>query len=237
MDAIWMSIGNFAQLFSGALAAILLVIGIAPTKIGDLLVGHLLQRRLSALKLSQDEKIEELKARLAHLGDRGSRANEREYCSIVAAWEKFIDSYIATNVCITRFRSIPDLSRMSDRDLDLFLGTTEFSEAQKIQIRESDDRNRMYGKIDDLRSIAIAGREIFETRTVLRKQGIFLPKDLEAEFENALSVFSAAQVQRSMEFEFGKDARDMEPIKRFFNDGQSLVEGLKDRVRSRILPT
>jgi hypothetical protein len=86
--------------------AILTFVGLAPTKLGEKLLSHHLERRLFALRHDQNEKIEELKAQLAHLSDRGQRSNQREFDAISAVWDKFVEAYLATNTCDTSDCSI-----------------------------------------------------------------------------------------------------------------------------------
>jgi hypothetical protein len=62
---------------------ILALFGLAPAGVGERLLGHYLDQRLASARHEQYEKIEELKAQLAHLSDRGVRSSEPEYLALV----------------------------------------------------------------------------------------------------------------------------------------------------------
>src|SRR6185312_13827822 len=124
------------------------------------LIDSVLSRRAVVFKHSLDTEIEQLKARLAHLGDRGVRSNQLEYAAIIAAWESFVDSNIATNQCAVAMISHADLSRMSDDEATMYLQSTEFSELQRQEIMTASDRNRAFVKTVELRQIAHAGNAI-----------------------------------------------------------------------------
>ena len=205
------------------------------TKFGDRLAEYLVHRQVATFKHGLETQIEQLRARLAHLGDRGMRSNELEYAAIIAAWEHFVDAYLATYNCIVAFMSVPDFKRMRDEEVTEYLESTDLSEAQRKQVLAASDRNQMYGKVVQLRLIWKAGTAIFDARSVLRKQGIFIPKELENEFEKALQMFSEAQIQRHMKFDYGRADAKTDKVQTFFKDGQPIVDQIKAKVRTRIL--
>jgi hypothetical protein len=124
---------------------------------------------------------------------------------------------------------------MNHDDVADFLSTTEFSELQKKQVAAAHNKKEMYSKVVQLRLIARAGTAIFDARSVVRKQGIFIPKDLEEEFLKALDNFSGAQVQRLMEFDYGRSAAGSDHTGSFFSDGQRMFDEIKVKVRSHVL--
>ncbi len=91
---------------------------------GERFFGHLFDRRLEAFKHSraveleavkhdQNRSIEGLKAVIAHLSDRGKHSNEREYSAISDLWDKSVDLYYATNLCVVSFVQYPALNTMT----------------------------------------------------------------------------------------------------------------------------
>jgi hypothetical protein len=146
--AIWPLVG-------GALAGLGSIAVVAFTKVGDRLLEYLIKRReetfkhrleteLEAFKHHLDTQIEQLRARLAHLGDRGVRSNELEY--------------VATYNCVVSVVSHPDLTQMSDDEVQRYLANTELSKIQQEQVLNADSRNSMYSKIIQLRYIIGAAK-------------------------------------------------------------------------------
>lgn len=217
-------------------AAILLAGGFLAslTKIGDRLFGHWFERRIAAYKQGLDAKIEELRAKLARLGDRDVRTNEREYAALIGAWEHFVDAYRATQQCVVRFMTHPDLDRLPDESLAEFLATTEFSEPQRRQVQQAERKNTAYARIMRMRFINHAGLMIFEARSHLLKQSIFIPAEIEAAFRAAHDMLTGVQVQESMDFEHGPVRGVPDERQVLLQDGDRVLNDLKERVRERI---
>jgi hypothetical protein len=92
-------------------------VGLKSTAIGERWLDHYFQRKIAAFKHEQDKGIEGLKADLAHLGDRGRRANEREFDALSGIWDAFVDAFLKTNQAVISYRSFPDLDRLLAEDL------------------------------------------------------------------------------------------------------------------------
>ena len=120
----------------------LITLGAAYKLFGERLIerlfGHLLDGRLQKekerhelalanLKHEQDAQIEDLRAMIAHLTDRGKHSNEREYAALSAIWEEFVDLYYATDQCIVGAMQYPDLTRMSEAVSKCFREPCRFS--------------------------------------------------------------------------------------------------------------
>ena len=126
---------------------------------------------------------------------------------------------------------------MSDSEVQKYLKNTELSDIQQEQVLSSDNRNNMYSKIIQLRYIIRAAKLIFDARSTLRKQGIFIPKELESALEDTLKKWSDVQIEREMEFNYGRDSETRKKTAAFLTDGQGEFDNIKQEVRSRILST
>ena len=228
------ALGLLAQ--AVVVAAILLVAGFLAslTKMGDRLLGHWFERRIAAYRQGLDAEIEELRAKLARLGDRDVRTNEREYAALIGAWEHFIDAYRATQQCVMRIMEYPDLDRLPAESVAEFLATTEFSEPQRRQVQQAERKNTAYARIMRMRFINHAGLMIFDARSHLLKQSIFIPEEIEAAFRAAHDMLGGVQIQESMEFEHGPVRGAPDERQALFKDGERTLNNLKQRVRGRI---
>jgi hypothetical protein len=63
----------FAQTLASSAFVILAFIAIRSTNVGERLLSHHLDRKITDLKHAHEEKIEALRSDLAHLQDRGRR--------------------------------------------------------------------------------------------------------------------------------------------------------------------
>ncbi|MFM9862952.1 MAG: hypothetical protein ACKVRO_05040 [Micropepsaceae bacterium] len=219
-------------LLSSAVAGALAFLGailLASTNFGE--------RWFSAhLDAKVGSKIEELKSKLAHIGDRGIRSNEREYNAVIAAWESLNDAYDATSECIMSFVSHPDLERFSAEELTSFLNATDFSNLQKEEIRglSPNNRNGGFSRVVQARGINRAAERNLNAKRVLERQGIFLPNELKLAIKGAIGFCKEAQVQRYVEFQHDGSTLQMKAVEKFLSDGPAALEAVEDLVRTRV---
>ena len=115
-------------------------------------------------------------------------ANEMEFSAIKLVWEKFVEAFLTTNRCIAQMIQVPDFRAMNEEEFETYLTATDFSDSQKQQLRKVPDRQKTYVDILTWRFIVEAQHENFDTRLLLRKQGIFMPSALKDEFTKALDI-------------------------------------------------
>jgi hypothetical protein len=123
---------------------------------------------------------------------------------------------------------------MTPDEVTSFLNSTEFSEAQKEQVSTSNDKNKLYSRIVELRLLNQAQRDIYETRLLLRKRGIFVPPTLASQFEAAIKVLHAAQVERYVEFRH-ENSRAFKEQEHLLASGEKIVADLGIAVRARLM--
>ena len=210
---------------------------LAFTRLPERIVGLAVDQRMATYQNRLDAEIERLKARLHHGSDRGERSNQLEYEAITSAWEKFMAAHVATQTCVVRYFEFGDLDKMDDLQVDEYLRLTEFSEPQRKQIRDAKNKNDMYLKVERHRAINTAGAAIFEARTVLQNKAIFIPKELEADFNSGLSTCARGWSIQKTEFAHGHWAEGGKETIKYMEDAPKIVQKLKERVRERILAT
>ena len=161
----------------------------------DFIGGALLKRvernnsvQLEKLKDENNRQIEELRARLDHLRDRGIRSNEREFQAITAVWEHFLDAYAATMQCAVAFSQHPDFNRLSDPEAKQYLDSVDLSERQREKIMSATDKNSSYSRFVEINQITAAGLAIYNARILIGRQAIFIPDDLLAQGCSMLST-------------------------------------------------
>jgi hypothetical protein len=212
---------------------------------GERIVGHVFDRKLELFKhervrdLEQfkhplNQEIERLRGDIGHLFDRGKHSNEREYVGASMLWEKAVDLYFATNMCVISYIECPSLNAMPQEELVEFLNTTEFNEPQKRLVLEAKDKERSFSHITGRRYISAALSEVSLMNGMLHKQGIFVPTELCSAFESFKELCIRAIVQRRTEH--GENFRtgfqhDLE----FLSQGSPHLEVVKIAVRTRLL--
>jgi hypothetical protein len=215
--------GWILQTLASSAVAILGFIAIRSTTLGERLLSHHLER-----------KIEALRADLAHLQDRGRRANELEFEALNKVWHSFVDAWLKTQQAIVEYQSFPDLDELSETDLVIFLDSTDLSDAQRKQVMNETDKKEMYSKILRLRTINIAGAAIYEGRQMLRTQGIYISASTAKSFKDAFDKLSGAQVERYMEFQHGRSAGYEKSLEVLDTGGSGMIASLESLVRTTI---
>jgi len=229
----WPEIAQFAaQSAASAVLTSLAFIGLAPTKLGEKFLNHHLERKLATLRHDQNRQIEELRAKLAHLGDRGVRSNEKEFQAIAAAWEHFVDAYAATMLCAIAYSSHPDLGKLSDDETTRYLESSDLSEQQRARVMAASDRNKALARAVEMNQINAAGLAIYTARNLIGKQAIFIPDELLSAFELMMKNLSAAQIQRSIEPNYG--AYGLKHVEWLLTNGDAARQELLTTVRKRI---
>lgn len=223
------------ELLVGAVGGAAGFIGAMFTKFGERFIEQRFDKQLEEHRSGLQRQIEQLKTRLAHFSDRSSRSNQFEYDAITSAWTHYVKAHQATLACIIRFSEHPDFDCMTNEQLDDYLSTTELSDPQKKQVKEAPKKTDMYMKVLRLRGINIAGTAIYETHQVLANKGIFIPDDLEKEFEAALDFCSRAWAVEKTNFSYGNSPESGKVILEFMEKEKAMRLALKNLVRARIL--
>ncbi len=205
------------------------------TKFGERIVNYKFDQRIERYKSELQSEVEQLRARLSHLSDRGARSNELEYEAITGAWVQYIKAHQATLLCVARLSEHPDFNQLTAEQLEDYLKTTEFSEGQQRQMKDATNKNDMFSKIERLRAINKAGTAIYEAHQVLANKGIFIPSDLEAAIDAALQFCAKAWAVEKGNFSYGHAPESSSAILEFLEQERSVRDGLKAVVRTRIL--
>ncbi|WP_315734228.1 hypothetical protein [Bradyrhizobium sp. SZCCHNR1093] len=218
-----------------ALLAAASFITLLPTKFGERYLGFHFDRKLAELKDGHAQEIEKLREQLAHLGDRGKRSNEMEFAAIKLVWEGFVEAYLATTTCALGHVEPPDFARMSEAETEAFISESDFPDREKDRLRRAIDKHTEYVAIVNWRQITRAGREQHQARLLLRKQRIFMPKELSDQFMEAINKLGAVFVQRKMGSQrLGSTDGFGGPIPEFLNSHDEMFERLAMLSNSRL---
>jgi hypothetical protein len=223
-----------AQTLASSGVAILAFVAIKSTAFGERFLNHHLERRIADLKHTHEEKIEQLRADLAHLQDRGRRANELEFDAASKLWHAFVDAYQKTQQAIVDYMQFPDLDRLSSEDVTTFLESTELSAPQRAQVLGASDKVRMYARIMRQRKINISGAAIYDGRLLLRTTGIFVSSEMSKMFKDGFEMLSKAQVEQHINFEHGNAPTNETSMLLISPAGELSLANLETLVRSTL---
>lgn len=151
---------------------------------GDKWVTSKFSERLEAFKHQQQREIERLKFQINASMDRATKLHQREFETLPEAWSKLLNAYNTVRAFTSPFQSHPAVGRMNDSELDEFLATTEFSDAEKSEVKtELADRDRTYQKLLFQYRLGAAFKACRESNDFLQKGAIFLPVSIKQRFD------------------------------------------------------
>jgi hypothetical protein len=206
------------------------------TSIGDRLVRLKFDEHLEKYKSGLEAEIEQLRARLGHLSDRGARSNQLEYEALTEAWHKLAEADLATQRCVTRGFEYPDLDRMSQEETEDFFKLSDLSDPQKKFIREAAEKNAALLRVLRSRLIKETSDSIFDAQQVLRSKAIFIPKALEEAFNSVIRLCRSAWAVEKTGFDNPRGFSDADKLRiKYFDESPRAIEELKERVRGHIL--
>ncbi len=140
------------------------------------------QERLDLLKHEHAKEIERLRLEINTLLSRVTKLHEREFTVVPEAWARLQEALWRLQVFVSVFQSYPDVERMPADRLEEFLESSKLLNSEKVQIRESREKNKTYQKI-------IFWHELREVRSLysdfhryLEKNCLFMPPDLRKAF-------------------------------------------------------
>ena len=183
-------IGTVASTAVADIVLVAVALRTLPAKLAERFFGYAFDKGIARLKHDQDTALAHVQARLSHVGDRGSRSNEREYEAVIASWEVFIDAYDATMLCTGGLYERPDLDRMSREAVEQVLKAADYSEQEVRYVADATDRNHALSHVERLRETRAARSKVWIARDVLSRKSVFIPDPLLKDFEDALARLS-----------------------------------------------
>lgn len=182
--------------------------------------------------------IERLKFQIAGLLDRTQKLNQREFEILPDIWKKLDDAYVATAYLLSRWRTHPDLSRMSEPQFEEWLGLQEIANFQKQELRLAEPRDRVnlysgFVKWIEVHKADVAVKEFLNT---LSRGSIYLhPETFERidEFGKRLAMaFHHHKVDLEIPRQPGDPVRNS-AADSFRENGETWFKNLGDYLRNK----
>lgn len=195
MQGLWDALQPWVVSAAGGFLGALFLL---PTQLGQALIKFRFDKMIEAAKAESSRDVERLREQLAHLSDRGKRSNELEFAAVQAVWEKVVEAGLSASTAAYSFLEFPDLRSLDHEELRSYLELSGFSQEQIIQVGQADDRNDAFTKVTIWRQIATARTDIFEANLLLKRQRIFMPDGLRAQFQELIDLMNGAVVERKL---------------------------------------
>ena len=234
-------IGVIASTTVADLVLVIVALRTLPAKLAERFFGYAFDKGIARLKHDQDTALAHVQAQLSHVGDRGSRSNEREYEAIIVSWESFVEAFYNTTASVGGFRRYPDVDSMNEVEVSDYLDTNEFSKTDKQFILNSFEKSKALRRIFRIRELNLAGAAIRAATDTMNRRSVFIPDELAQQIDSALQFLSTAHTEQtfimaSPDRHVGSDNAPTS-IALITGDGRRIYNDLRDAVRRRVLFT
>lgn len=179
-----------------------LVVWVLSGMSGAFILARLWGQKWIETKFQKD--LEAFKAQNLHdlslLLTRKVKWHEKEQEVLSTSWIKLINAYNALKFAISPFCRAPDLNRMSEDELNLFLSETNLSESEKREISGQQNKTDSFIKVHEVRALKDARAAFSDFHAYFDENRIFLNPDVKKKFSAVDSYILNAWVAREMSF-------------------------------------
>jgi hypothetical protein len=203
--------------------------------LGEKWLNAKFEERLAAYKHAQQRELEHLRFQINALLDRTTKLHQREFDVLPQAWSLFNDAY-STISGIMGFKSFPDVSRMTDAQVDEMLSKGTMPDWQKSELKAASNRTEYYRNYLSWMDIVEAHKVYGEWQKYFLKNGIFMTEPIKKKFSELDSILRGALVEQRMRHE-EKDMikiSEMNDYRRLVSEGTQLRNELEGEVQSRL---
>jgi hypothetical protein len=187
------------------------------------------EERLAAYKHAQQKELEHLKGEINAQFDRTTKLNQREFEALPEAWRRLSGAYAVVVTLVSRFQSIPDVSRMYPDQLEDFLADSELSEWERQAIRDATDKTEAYRRQFEPYKIAKAKKASHKFYVFFRSNGIFIREPIRKLFEMVDDLVIAALTEHEMNFQHS--TRSFVAIDKLGSEGELAFKKLEREVQ------
>lgn len=201
---------------------------------GEKWLENRFSKELEAYKHNQNKELERLRYEIGSLLDRATKLSQREFEVVPECWRLLSEEYGQVCGLISLFQSYPDISRMSDPQLQEFLKSSFLEDWQKSELYNSTDRNTYYQKVANFRRAHTCRSAIQEFRTYFRANSIFMMQEISNLMSELDKLCLEAVVEHEINFEGEAHPRLKEARVTLGKRGSEIEEVLKKMIQVRL---
>jgi len=194
------------------------------------------KEKLQALKHQHEKEIEELRFKISAMLDRAVKLHQREFEVLPEAWSKLNDTFWNVRGFVSPMQSYPDIDRMPPQQQEEFIASCRLVEWQKVELRETDEKNNIYQKHIFWHNLSDAKIKASDAYTYLIKNGIFINDEIRSKFTIVHDLVWNALTEHQMNEEHNIRPLQRERIGKLLSDGEGLMKELERSVHQRLWP-
>jgi hypothetical protein len=192
------------------------------------------EERLAAYKHAQQKELERLKFEINTIMDRTVKLHQREFDVLPEAWARVNDAFRAVHHIGMGMQSYPDVSGMSEPEIENLLERSEFEDWQKDKLREAKDKTTYYIKTITPIRMWKADKARAEFSAYFAKHGIFIPEPIKSQFETIDKLLFDATLEQRLSVQHPDMPRSFDSALVLHTEGRTLLKSLEADVQARL---
>jgi len=201
---------------------------------GEKWISSKFDKEIINFKHEQNKEIEKLKFRINNLFDRATKLNSREFEVIPEAWSLAWEAYRSTTRFLSKIKSYPALDGINEEILESFLEDTPLKEFQKSEIRSATRKTEKYIEQIYFHERNDNKDNIYKYRDYLKKNGIFIPREIKMKFLELEDILYEASRQHELNHEENIKPRLKDKIDFFHKEGEKILDDLEEIVEKSV---
>jgi len=189
-------------------------------------------------KLSKD--LELVKSEISILAARRMRLHDQEYVVFPEVWSKLNKAFESLGQAVISFHEIPDLSRMSEGELQDWLNHSDLSDDERKFLAKESDKTRAYSRLLNWRDLLKANRDFFEFRRYFQENRIFLDPQVKEKLDEICNLFHKSWVAKKMDWEGhrldGGKSFLMEAYEMYDKQAKPIMDEIEALVQNKLFP-
>ena len=191
--------------------------------------------RLADYKHKHQQELEQLRFKINSMFDRKTKFHQREFEVLPEAWGYLVEAFHRSEGFLSPLQTYPDLDRMKPAHLEEFIRNCELPDWQKDEMRSEQQKTDYYSKKIFWHRLSDVQKTLRESYVYLRRNGIFLPPEIQKKFAVLDDILWNAVQER----EFNEKYPDARPLKtpkqdRLSGEGKKLLAELEKDVQGRL---
>lgn len=154
--------------------------------------------RLAALQHQHNLEVARLRVEIDSMLNGALTMQKKEFELLPIAWELFEKAYSQIDYVTSPMQTYADIDSMNDRQVEEMLFTTEFSESQKQDVRESVPKSKKFVEYLIQERAYKAHQHIAELGKFLSLNGILLPIEIKEKLNSV--YYSLSKIGNSVRF-------------------------------------
>lgn len=144
--------------------------------------------------------LERAKSEISVYAARRLKLHDKEYEVFPDIWSLLCDAKSAISLCLLEFRTLPDVSRMSDTEFREWVEGDEFTIDEQAVLLGASDRFAMLNRVLDFRNLRDAEIKLHQFQTYFAKHRIFLSPEIREKFDEIRDLLRKSWAAKKTDF-------------------------------------